>query len=167
VLIQNYGLFWKLKRVDWGAPGRGLRSTLPGTYAKALRADPVEFRDQRGVYVLYDDNFRVVYIGQAGRGGARLLPRLRKHCTDHLADRWSRFSWFGILPVVDGVLDVEAAIPVPAIADVLNHIEAILIAAAEPPLNLQRGRFGPAVQQYLQRAPLSDDDAADDAEEDE
>ena len=32
----------------------------------------------------------------------------------------------------------------------LNQLEAVLIAAAEPRLNLQRGRFGEAIQQFLQ-----------------
>lgn len=34
--------------------------------------------------------------------------------------------------------------------DILNHIEAILISAAEPPHNRQGGRFGDDVEQYLQ-----------------
>lgn len=38
----------------------------------------------------------------------------------------------------------------PDIGDVLNHIEAILIAAAEPVHNRQGGRFGDSVEQYLQ-----------------
>jgi len=38
----------------------------------------------------------------------------------------------------------------PEIGDVLNHIEAILIAAAEPIHNRQGGRFGDKVQKYLQ-----------------
>jgi hypothetical protein len=33
---------------------------------------------------------------------------------------------------------------------ILNHIEAILISAAEPPHNRQGGRFGEEVVQFLQ-----------------
>jgi hypothetical protein len=35
-------------------------------------------------------------------------------------------------------------------AHILNHIEAILISAVEPPHNKQGGRFGDDVEQYLQ-----------------
>jgi hypothetical protein len=150
MLIQNYGLFWRREKVSWGAQGRGRNGTLLGRYARHLRDAAVDFREQQGVYVLFDDSFKVVYVGQAGRGEQRLFNRLRNHKSDHLAERWSRFSWFGLLPVVNGVLNLEHAIPEQPVVGVLNHIEAILIAAAEPPLNLQRGRFGNEVQQYLQ-----------------
>ena len=69
-------------------------------------------REQAGVYVLYDDNFRLVDVGQAGALGA--------------------------------------ARPFIKSGDILNHIEAILISAAEPPHNRQGGRFGEAVEQSLQ-----------------
>jgi hypothetical protein len=38
----------------------------------------------------------------------------------------------------------------PDVGDILNHIEAILIAAAEPVHNRQGGRFGESVVQFLQ-----------------
>jgi hypothetical protein len=119
---------------------------------------------QRGIYVLYDDNFKIVYIGQTGAGNQRLLIRLRNHRFDHLAQRWSRFSWFGISPVVDEELVQDAAVPALVVGEILNHIEAILIASAEPPLNLQRGRFGENVERYIQFVD-QDEDGVDDAEE--
>lgn len=166
MLIQNYGLFWKQGGVDWGYQGRGAKGTLCGRYTKRLTDSEVDFREQKGVYVLYDDNFRIIYVGQAGSGNARLFVRLRKHKTDHLAQRWSRFSWFGILPVVNGIIDEEYDVPMPSVSNTLDHIEAILLAAAEPPLNLQRGRFGKEVQKYIQsREPnIGQSDDEDDEE---
>src|SRR3954471_20880699 len=93
-LIQNYGLFWRRSNVLWGRPR--VLGHLKGIRARAMSAPAVDFRDQAGVYVLYDDNFRLVYVGQAGAGNDFLFSRLRRHRKDALADRWTRFSWFGI-----------------------------------------------------------------------
>ena len=158
MLIQNYGLYWLRDEVDWGLRGPGGAGCLWGRYARQLKADPVDFRQQRGVYVLYDDSFRIIYVGQTGVGTQRLFIRLRQHRRDHLAQRWNRFSWFGILPVTNGTLDEDAEPPPPTVAATLDHIEAILLAAAEPPLNLQRGRFGQEVQQFIQASETDDDD---------
>jgi len=147
MLIQNYGLFWRREHVFWG------RGSNPGHLKgiSARTAEPVDFREQQGVYCLYDDNFRMVYVGQAGSGNRRLFSRLKSHTKDPLSDRWSRFSWFGVRAVnLDGSLRAENEKTRPLVSDVLNHIEAILIAAAEPPHNRQGGRFGEKVEQYLQ-----------------
>lgn len=167
MLIRNYGLFWRRGDVAWGTRGPGAGGTLMGKYARRVRAPEVDFREQQGVYVLYDDNFKIVYVGQAGRGEQRLFTRLRNHKRDHLSQRWSRFSWFGIMPVVHGALDLEFEIDVPEVGSVLDHIEAILLAAAEPPLNLQRGRFGTDVQQYIQHSVDQEDEEDDDESDDE
>lgn len=171
MLIQNYGLFWRLDQVYWGRqrdPGR-----LLGRRAKKAKSNKVDFRHQRGVYVLYDDNFKIVYLGQAGgRNRGTLFKRLRKHKRDHLAQRWSRFSWFGICPVVGDRLDERYTPASPSIEGVLNHIEGILLAAAEPPLNLQRGRFGDDVERFLQvpldrQQDLDEEEAFADADEED
>ncbi|MDE2201079.1 MAG: GIY-YIG nuclease family protein, partial [Rhodospirillales bacterium] len=111
---------------------------------------------------LYDQNFKVVYVGQTGGGEQRLLARLRQHRRDHLSQRWSRFSWFGILPVsTDGNLKAKFTPARPSTMSVLNHIEAIVIAVSEPPLNRQGGKFGETVKQYIQVSPAAkpaDDD---------
>ena len=52
-LIRNYGLFWKAEDVFWGAgsqPGK-----LKGVLSTQLTSDPIDFRNQRGIYVLYAD----------------------------------------------------------------------------------------------------------------
>ena len=76
MLIQNYGLFWKRPLVDWGTRGRGRSGTLMGRPARQLRSPGVDFREQQGVYVLYDDNFKIIYVGQAGAGNQRLFCSL-------------------------------------------------------------------------------------------
>src|ERR1700734_910420 len=90
MLIHNFGLFWRRNDVFWGRPK--VRGHLKGVPAKEPSASPADFRDQAGVYVLYDDNFRLVYIGQAGAGNQYLFSRLKHHKKDALADRWTRFS---------------------------------------------------------------------------
>jgi hypothetical protein len=149
MLIHNYGLFWRRSDVFWGRPN--FKGHLKGVPVKNTSATPVDFRDQVGAYVLYDDNFRLVYVGQAGVGNQYLFSRLKQHRKDALADRWTRFSWFGIRWVKqNGKLAGGAAQASIKTGDILNHIEAILISATEPPHNRQGGRFGNEVEQYLQ-----------------
>ena len=138
--------------MKWGR-GRS-KGTLEGYLKNAKRQSTTNFRDQRGIYVLYDDTFRIVYVGHAGRGNQCLFQRLKQHKTDHLAERWSRFSWFGTRGVTKKCELADDKEFKTTLIDVLNHIEAILLATAEPPLNLQRGRFGSDVQQYLQPEDL-------------
>lgn len=90
-------------------------------------------------------------MGQAGANEySDLFDRLRDHRQDQLAARWTRFSWFGIRRVLStGDLATKADGAHTTNGAVLNHLEAILIAAAEPPLNRQGGKFG-GVQQFLQ-----------------
>lgn len=151
MLIHNFGLFWRRNDVFWGRPK--VRGHLKGVPAKETSALPVDFREQAGVYALYDDSFELVYVGQAGAGTGTqyLFSRLKHHARDALADRWTRFSWFGIRWVRrNGKLALGASQRFVKSGDILNHIEAILISAAEPPHNRQGGRFGEEVEQYLQ-----------------
>lgn len=133
--------------------GRGsIAGHLKGLYTRNTTGEPINFRDQQGVYVLYDDGFKIVYVGQSGGNDQkRIFDRLKDHTTDKLSDRWTKFSWFGIRAVrANGKLRMEKGTAHPTIGDVLNHIEAILIAAAEPPHNRQAGRFGEDVERYVQ-----------------
>ncbi len=150
MLIHNYGLFWRRENVFWGRGNNA--GHLKGVLASATTAEPVDFRDQQGIYVLYDDSFRLVYVGQAGSGKqSRLFDRLKQHTKDPLSDRWAKFSWFGVRGVrQDGQLRAENIAAHPRLNEILDHIEAVLIAAAEPPHNRQGGRFGKSVNQYLQ-----------------
>ena len=147
MLIRNYGLYWSPKKVFWGYPG--VEGTLFGVPRRSRTTSATDFRDQIAVYVLCQE-FRPIYVGQTGTGNARLFRRLRAHRKDHLRGRWDSFCWFGVIPVTGRSRRLKRSYRIkPDLNDVLNHIEAILIAVLEPKLNLQRGRFGSA-EHYLQ-----------------
>jgi hypothetical protein len=78
---------WRRDHVFWGR-GRN-RGSLEGRRSRRK----IDFRDQIGVYVLYDEARKAIYVGQAGQGHARLFNRLRAHQRDNLAHRWHYFSW--------------------------------------------------------------------------
>ena len=93
MLISNYGLFWQKKYVPFACGGK--KGTLIG---KMNRKESflVDFREQIGIYVLYDKDFIPIYVGQAGNGNATLFTRLKHHTTDYLCNRWEYFTWFGL-----------------------------------------------------------------------
>ena len=139
-IIQCYGLHWRKDWIEWG------KQNVPGTLLGKERGkrDEVDFRDQTGVYALYAE-FELVYIGQT-TSKAGLLTRLRNHRDDHLSERWSRFSWFGTRRVHRRKL-VDRA-PQLNSEEIVNALEAVCIAIAEPRLNLQRGGWGRATQYH-------------------
>ena len=132
-LIQNYGLFWDRDKVDWSKN----KATLLGRLK--VRDDPVDFRGQLGIYALYDREFRLLYVGQAGSGNNTLFSRLKYH------------GWFGLLRVLKG--SQELAEPPKTHqtkrADILDALEAVAIEIADPDLNRQGGRLR-AIEEYLQ-----------------
>jgi len=148
-IIETYGLYWRSEDVYWGAGSK--RGTLLGIPAHARSAKPVDFRHQAGLYALYKDH-ELIYVGQAGSGSGRaaLFTRLKTHRKDKLAGRWDLFSWFGLRRVLpSGRLEEKKKPARPNLAITLNQIEAVLIAVAEPALNLQGGRYG-RQRRYLQ-----------------
>ncbi|GAB5496659.1 MAG: hypothetical protein Phyf2KO_17390 [Phycisphaerales bacterium] len=160
----------------WGSSGEKTESSgVPagtvgnywGNWSAQKRSNPVDFRKQRGIYVLYSD-YKIIYIGQAGKGNASLFSRLKRHTRDDLAERWDRFSWFGLDPVLTSWrLAAPTKRAAPNTETILNHIEGILIHAAEPPLSRQGGSFGPDVERYRQyheaRKSLRNDQFADES----
>ena len=149
-MIRTFGLHSRRECVDWGRQNRP--GTLLGAASRSSRAKQIDFREQRGIYVLYSE-FDTVYIGQTGGGDQRLFLRLRQHLSDHLSERWDRFSWFGTQRVTNtGTLSVDTAAIHEDISAALNILEATAIAIAEPRLNLQRGKWGSA-KQYFQICP--------------
>ncbi|MBK5186108.1 GIY-YIG nuclease family protein [Paraburkholderia domus] len=108
----------------------------------------MDFREQRGIYALYA-GYDLVYVGQTGAGDDRLFKRLKAHRSDHLSERWDRFSWFGTQWVtVKHYLSNDTAAVHQTVEAALNMLEAVSIAIAEPRLNLQRGRWSDATQYY-------------------
>lgn len=155
MLIHNYGLHWRREYVAWGKKGAGNEGHLTGRLASRKGSPHINFRYQAGIYIL-QEGFKPLYIGQAGRSEHRLFSRLKGHTQNHLAERWDRFSWFGIYPVKKGELNtaVDVVRLQVDIDSILNHIEGALISVTEPPLNRQGARFGSA-EQYKQIQPSS------------
>jgi hypothetical protein len=95
--IRAYGLFWRADQVRW-SPGTGPFRILGrvGQNKGTLRV--CDFRDQRGIYVLYDD-FGPYYVGLAHYQA--IGDRLKAHAvTDQHRNKWDRFSWFGFRSVL-------------------------------------------------------------------
>jgi hypothetical protein len=96
--VTSYGLFWREDEIDWH-PGAGYKDSFRllgriGSNRGKIRM--VDFRHQQGIYILYD-NYGPSYVGLTRNQG--LGRRLKDHKSDHLADKWDRFSWFGFRPV--------------------------------------------------------------------
>lgn len=135
--VKAYGMYWNRHIVDW-SPVRG---QLWGQQNDA--ANPVNFADQDGIYLLHSWN-EIVYVGQTftRTGDTGLYGRLRSHHVDRdrrKSDRWDAFSWFGFKPVdeVGNLLDAPAG---GDLASVIDVIEALFIEAFMPRLNMQTGR---------------------------
>jgi hypothetical protein len=149
-IIKNFGFLWERKYIYRGSGGDGNAGHLKA-YASAAR--PADFRDQIGVYVLYDRNQSIVYVGQAGNGNATLFSRLRNHMDGPLWNRWEYFSWIGFRDVnLNGKLSnqqsVDSGVSGFRYADALNEIEGILIEIIEPKLNKQGGKLKGAVEYF-------------------
>jgi hypothetical protein len=139
-IIQTYGLFWNESDVYWNTTSKNAQ--LLGFPHRSKNSGPRNFKDQVGIYVLYSGH-DIIYVGQTGSGNNRLFSRLKKHRNDHLAGRWDKFSWFGLLRLLDsGRLSGANLRTTSSLQVSLNHIEAVLLAATEPVLNKQGGRFG-------------------------
>ena len=152
-MIRAYGLHWSSDKVDWGRRGPGGAGQLLGYQTTnrnnpATRNNPADFRDQIGIYALYYD-FDLVYVG---RTRSPLFRRLRNHLSDHLSERWNRFSWFGTRRVLNNneLSIVPKASPLLSTSTALDVLEAVAIAIAEPRLNLKRGNWRKSAVQYFQ-----------------
>ena len=160
-VIKNYGLRWVRDRVEWG--GRGVRGALLGVHRSAKSSPPVDFREQIGVYVLYEPGFAPIYVGQAGFGQGTLFSRLKAHTRDHLRDRWSHFSWFGFKRVNEnGSLHAgQAASARTSVTygSALDEIEGILIQVLEPRLNRQGAAWQRSAAEFIQEGRPAEADA--------
>jgi hypothetical protein len=144
---------------------------LLGVGVRKRKAGKVDFARQIGIYALYDEQFRLVYVGQAGLGQRGLYSRLRAHTLNNLSERWSRFSWFGLIASEELETrdpEKERLEPINVTkSTILDQVEAVLIAASEPLRNKQSGRFGRDVTHYRQyKGEFNpDDNDSDDLED--
>ena len=136
--IQAIGMFWRRDRVEWTSTAKLLGAQQQAT--------PVDFHDQRGVYLLHDGRATVY----AGRVVDRALgKRLWEHTTDRLNGRWDRFSWFGVRRVTPaGKLENQSELALSP-TQIIVELEAVLIESLEPPLNRKRGD-GLRAGEYIQ-----------------
>ncbi|MDE3061831.1 MAG: GIY-YIG nuclease family protein [Acidobacteriota bacterium] len=154
MLIQNFGRLWERKYINFGRGGLGNKGHLKGYVTGNREAD---FREQIGIYVLYDKDFMPIYIGQVGRGRKKLLSRLNDHETDHLWNRWDYFTWFGFRRVnKNGTLsklDNGQKVFKTRGEKLLNEIEGALITALEPRFNKQGARWKDVEEFFQERDP--------------
>jgi len=164
-LIRCYGMFWERELL---LEGEDDGPVLHG-YVRNSDEEPVDLAEQVGVYVLYAGadipDLRVVYVGQAGRGRANLLKRLKDHFSDRFWNRWTHFSWFGLYPIEDGEVEPTTDFEDLDEPEALNQIEALLITLFEPTLNRQSGRWKDTVEVF--QWDHGEDDDEDDEEEEE
>lgn len=162
ILVQNYGLFWNKDLVYWGGPknqGKLLGVKFKNGTIKGKK--PVDFRNQIGIYILYDINKRIVYVGQVGAGqNNALFDRLKQHKKDHLRNKWQFFSWFGFYKVNKDTSLKKADIKQINVKTALNDFEGILIKTIEPALNKQDANFSKCseYEQYSEEDVEPEDD---------
>jgi hypothetical protein len=139
-IIQSFGHLWERRFIHFG--GAGKAGSLDG---QRKEKESIDFREQTGIYILYDKDRNPVYIGQAGGGKSNLFSRLKQHGNDHLWNRWEYFSWFGIKkPTKKKVADQrnEGTRLSATVGTLLDELEGLLIAVVEPKLNKQGHKIG-------------------------
>ena len=128
-IIRAVGMYWRRELVDWTT-----HASLLGQEEE--KADTVDFGAQKGVYLLHDGR-EVIYVGRAS--DQTLGKRLSDHTSDRLNTRWDRFSWFGLLRVLEsGKLEKQEYRDLD-MDDLIKMMESILIEGLEPRQNRKRG----------------------------
>lgn len=138
-LINAFGMYWSRENIHWSP-------TIPRLLGRqTVGSTPVDFTDQRGVYLLYDRG-AAIYVGRAIDQGVG--TRLKQHTIDRLGSRWDRFSWFGVHRVSeDGSLNKDEQTYDRGL--LIATMEALLIESVEPTQNRRRGDDFSAVE-FLQ-----------------
>jgi len=122
VINTHYGFQWRKDEIAWKHPH------LIGY--KPNKTEIHNFDKLIGVYVLYDRDDRIVYVGQSNK--KTILERLTAHTKDHLANEWSKFSWFGFPKNNENKrLYTE---------DLILFMEAVLIRSIKPKHNGSGGK---------------------------
>ena len=93
-LVTSYGLKWDRVKTKW--------PHLLGERRAGRKKLTADFRNQMGLYILYQDD-DPQYVGIADRLG----ERIGAHRGDHLSKKWNRFSWFGSKFLLTGADSVD------------------------------------------------------------
>ena len=141
-VVEAYGRFWLRDKVNW-------KNNVELYGNQGEHSQNVDFSGEVGVYLLHR-GYEIVYVGQTTKQnlGARLL----QHTKDGLADKWDKFSWFGLYAVNEdnGKLKKskeKTRINLMYLADTL---ESILIECLEPRFNNKSGN-NLSVKEYKQK----------------
>ena len=129
-IIKAYGKMWERNQVDW----HKCHPVLLGTPRKMSQY--IDFNEMRGIYMLYDQNGALVYVGLATNG---IGSRLKDHTKDKHANAWTQFSWFGIDIIrQDGTIKRSTHLQT-TISDVASALESVVIIGVQPPRNTKGG----------------------------
>jgi hypothetical protein len=154
IAIRNFGMYWEREKVEWGRPN--VQGQLRGKRASNRRGEPIDFRYQTGIYVLYDEQRSPIWIGQA----QVLYDRLTTHRRDHLRSRWKYFTWFGFRRInANGSLGLSQQLDFGVggqASEARDEIEAVLIQVLEPRLNRRGSNWGDT-EEFLQYIPAEED----------
>jgi hypothetical protein len=116
-------MYWSREKVLWTSNPKILGRQQPG-------ADPVDFAEQNGVYLLYQSR-GVVYVGRTT--DQPMGKRLAQHTSDRLDGRWDRFSWFEVYPVNENGILQSLEQPKFTLETLIVTMEALLIEGLAPP----------------------------------
>ncbi len=78
-ILYSLGMFWQRDAVDWKQ-----KPKLLGVNMKRTKSTPVDFCEQRGIYLLYDGR-EIIYVGQTI--DRPLGKRLYEHKKDRMSTR--------------------------------------------------------------------------------
>ena len=139
-LINAFGMYWNRDKVDWSKPHPQILGR------QTAKSDPIDFGLQTGIYLLHDRR-EVIYVGRAVENP--IVSRLREHTSNRLGGRWDRFSWFGVLPVIEKTGELGQPQDNFSVDALITTMEALLIEGLEPRQNRKRGDDISAVE-FLQ-----------------
>jgi len=153
--IENFGKHWRKSKIFWGRRGKGKNEGHLKGELKGSKKTIVDFRNQIGIYVLFDEAKKSIYVGQAGMGNANLFDRLKQHRSDELRERWVYVSWFGLKGknkksnTLNGHHSGATWVSNKRKRDALHETEAVLMSVIETAMN-KRGPNWKGSREYYQ-----------------
>lgn len=130
-MVPALGLHWMRSKVNWKSPK---------LLAMDGRGNEIDMSEQDGVYILYDWDGAVRYVG---RSHTNILVRLKSHNADKHG--WERFSWFGMKRITEDGLESRDEL---SVEQEISMLEGVLIEALRPWDNKQPpDHFGPRYEQ--------------------